>query len=297
MKTKIKDVFNISEAVSFVNVDIEGDVRVFIDPSFLENNLEVQNFDAKIAHQKVNSFFSIMLNYYRDGKKNEAVKMFTNSSEINAIGFGYSRNNRNGKGLSKEQVESFFDDLYSMKNLNDELLTNPSMFRIFMTGFDKDRFTDLLLPIFLKELNDYSLAEAKKYGLSVTNEKIEIGKFWNGKKFEVLEEKSVIYQGSLIVLVPFSICVTNYSATIERFVGQIIFPSKQNKYEDKMGSKITKKELKDDIRGNDDQDGYLKRYALNEIRENPDYIERYFEYMNMRGTKTRGTALTSDSDY
>jgi len=153
-KIPLKEYYNIKNDVSFVNAKINGDIKRFIDPSFLLM-MDVTNFDSKMASRKIRSFFTTVMSLYRKGQEKEALQLFTSFQENNAFGLGYALNSKKGRGLSEDMARKFFKQVYNLTELEQSgTLLDPAVYRLFIQDFDKDRFTDLITAIIGKELMD-----------------------------------------------------------------------------------------------------------------------------------------------
>lgn len=282
--------------INHVNTDLDGDIKVFIDPALL-NNLHVNNFDAITAKNKINSFFTTVINLYRSGKKNDAAKLFTNFSENNAFGLGYSHGGRKGKGLSTDMLIGFFDKLYSIEQFDTEELSNPALYQMYIHDFDKDRFTDLILTIISKELADFTVLEAIRLNIPLTKKLVNIGSFWDGQNFNPLTQKCILNNNHPVVLIPYRILTKKYAYSIENFLRNIILPIKQSNYkEQNNGNTITKRALLNEIHKDYPNRGYLKDYGLDKTLENPLLMRQYLSFIKTINTSAHSIPLASTDD-
>lgn len=295
-KLSIKEYFHVEGDVSFVNANIDGDVKCFIDPSFLPY-MNVAGFNSIVASQKIRGFFRRVLTLYKDGKKGEALKLFTSFQENNAFGLGYAFSTKKGRGLSEKMVMEFFDNLYNLAKLNANILSNPAIYQLFIRDFDKDRFTDLLTTIIGKELMDYSFFEAVEMGLPLSSSPMVLGKYWDGQQFKVLEGRCLMAYGSPIILVPFKLLTKKYAYTIERFLSNIIYPAKKAKYaEEHDGQEIKVAELKALAKKEFPERGYQKQYGVHEVIDNPNYLIQYLRFIETKGALAHSVPLLSCDD-
>lgn len=292
----LKEYYNIDHDVSFVNARINGDIKCFIDPAFLQV-MNVENFDAKKASKKVRSFFSRVLTLYTDGDKEEALKLFTAFQENNAFGLGYSLNAKRGRGLSKRMVMEFFDHLFTLSKLQHDVLLTPAIYQLFIRDFNKDRFTDLLTTIIAKELWDYSILEATDLKLPLSSSTSILGKYWDGHTFQQLIGRSLLVYGNPVILVPFSLLTKKYAYTIERFLSNVVYPAKQAKYADEHDGKIISvKELKKATRLAYPERGYLKSFGIDEVIKNPNYLVQFVYFINVQTATVHSVPLRSCDD-
>ncbi|MET3558995.1 hypothetical protein ABID29_002144 [Streptococcus rupicaprae] len=256
--------------MDFLDVDVETDVKLFVDPLLLPANLEKIIFD----------FIQTVYDKYSSGQKNEALGLFVYSKECNATHIGYSSGKSRGTGVSKEMLDQFFT--YVMKatdRLKEKLLT-PVSLPLFIKKFSKDRMSDLLISILKKELILFSLDQAKIHNLPISSRKAKF-EFWNIEKhqWDVFESYYVLdYVGKELILLPKTIVNRRFEVTPAKYIS-VIFSHLQTKeaYQDPDGSPFTKKKLRQLEISDSYKFNKEKEYILDTTGALPELFEEFYE--------------------
>jgi len=107
--------------LEFVDVDIEGDVRVYVDPRAL------RNIDSAWAAQCVSllqSFFSTVLEAIQSGDDERARTLLASLNEPNETRLGLSRDRARGHGMGRDLAEAMWKQLRNSRAVTTGLLTD-----------------------------------------------------------------------------------------------------------------------------------------------------------------------------
>ena len=96
---KISDLFGLKRSqheLDFVDVDIDSDTPLFLDPYFIAKNDFPFAYDARLS---LRSFFACLLNALKKNRIDEAKELFSHLGESNEVCLGFSKAKPQGKGM------------------------------------------------------------------------------------------------------------------------------------------------------------------------------------------------------
>jgi len=148
--------------LEFVDYDLSGDTRLFLDPYFIstQNN----NF-CNQANMIIKSFFNCLLLYLREGDYSKARNMLRHIGEFKDANLGLSEGQPKGKGIGSFYSEKLFKSLKKSKAVKTGLVEDIEDLAIFIEGIGKDRISDMLGNILKKLLIDYTIEQCNLYGI------------------------------------------------------------------------------------------------------------------------------------
>lgn len=210
---------------SYVDINLEKDMLLFIDPSRLKL-VDNSNFNAVKADLKVKNYYKEAIDSYRNGYKEKALQLIGHDGELSQLGFGYSQHDLNGNGATPKMLDKVFQKIVeSPKILEDGLTSEGIIFHLFTDNFGPDRFSDLNGSIIKQELVKFTQSIVKKYGLEVTE--VNLGKGYNmeSKRWETITADLPIgLNGKGVLLCPKEIAVESYDHSIEKYMSIAIYP-------------------------------------------------------------------------
>ncbi|KHD44343.1 hypothetical protein ACVRZD_03660 [Streptococcus hongkongensis] len=278
--------------LDFVNIQIDQDVELFLDPTKLHSTYLSPIFNNSIT--KLHSFFLEVYRIYIEYGESEVRKVLKFSSECNLIHLGYSRNGSRGTGASEDMLFNFFKNLTKFNESERKSLLHPASIAIFVPKFAEDRTSDFLVSILKKEIIEYTLEQAKIHNLEISPKKHNFGSYWAYPQLEWLEIENFYVTtstGKPVLLIPKCLVSQKYKFSTSDFVKIIIFPNKRNLdkykgingyYKNNSPKPATQKQLIDmEIRS-----PYLNRpdkwktYAMDQLLKNHNWYSEYFKNMN-----------------
>jgi hypothetical protein len=240
--------------IDFIDIVLNNDRKLFIDPCLIEiNNSEW----AKSAQIAINSYFKIFYQLYRNNSNRTLkIELFSHAHEINATKLGYG-NGRNGHAKTPEGLYDLFIDLESSikRNLN---MSHPIDLKLFINEFAEDCLSDMLTNILFLHLNNFTLEQCKKYGIktqdtnSLNNSKDYF--YWDvaSSSWHKYEGPCLLVNNELILLVPKVIVRRKFYYNISQYFSRVILENVQEERQvtNSEGKVIkpTKKSLKENIR-------------------------------------------------
>lgn len=267
----------------FVDVCLDKDNQVFIDPALLEM---AQDSWGKEANECLQSFFDEM---FCAMKKNCEQEVLCHSGEQNATKLGYGSTGVNGKGKTQTGLQ---DSLRGLKLLLGKIPTISKSVDIpvLVEGFAEDCMSDLITNILHEKLNQFTAAQMHKYEIP-SNGRVE---FWtwdrNQRSWVLVNKESWLYKGKEILMVPKNIVRSNYLFKAHQYLYSVIADRIR---EEKGWEKMSKKDVLDNIpRSKGDHWEYEEVIAYS-IKD-PETLTEY--HKRIPGFYNRANGMMDDDD-
>lgn len=261
----------------FVDIDLEKDNKLFIDPCLIE--VGTSRFCRKanrVMQDCMNSLVDLYKNHTNDSEK---LAFYDHMHELNYTKLGYG-NGRNGKAKT---AMGMLDTLKGLQELVDKNIhiSRPIDIPLMIEGFAEDCMSDMLTNILFKELNDFTLCQCEKYGLKRQKCRSKCY-YWDVDQHEWQEYSGdVLYlEGEIVLLVPKEIVRRSYYYNTEQYFRKIVLDriqSEKTEYnEDGKEIKPTKTELRDRLlRTHSD----VRAISVEKTIEIPELLDRHHEQM------------------
>lgn len=222
--------------LEFVDYDLDGDTRLFLDPYFIstQNN----NF-CNQANIIIKNFFNCLLFYLREGKHSKAQEMLIHIGEFKDANLGLSQGKPNGKGIGSFYSEQLFKSLKKSKAVKTGLVEDIEDLAIFIEGIGRDRMSDMLGNILKKLLIDYTIEQCNIYGIPL--QEAPSGYYWDieTNEWKNTYEKRLIINSKTYVLVPKFIVCYSVVYTPQNFIQHFALNFLQDEYL-RLGSSLIK---------------------------------------------------------
>lgn len=165
---KISDALGLEKnqfELDFVDVDIDGDLPLFIDPIYISKaNTPMINK----MYSTLNNFFEYLMDLINTGNITEARSIFMNLNEVNDIHLGLPKNESRGNGISEKYQKEIFDNILNTAKKHEGLLKQIQDIKIFVQGIDRDRISDMVSNIIKKELIEYTKQQCELNNIKLT---------------------------------------------------------------------------------------------------------------------------------
>ncbi|MGW4849435.1 hypothetical protein [Nocardia brasiliensis] len=267
----------------FVDVDIDRDTRLFIDPTVLASINEPWAHSCVSA---VQSFFQEVLDRIRAGKKEEAKNLLSFLSEDNSTRLGYSSRSQ-GSGVGDQLAEKFYDDLAGSSALASGLITDIEDTALLIDGVREDRISDVVTNIIRSQLADYTRTTAEFYGIPLKHN-VALPPYWDPvhKRWASRYYDVPIAGKGPILLVPKSIVRRLLVLDPGEYYRHYVLTYLQQQEEQSPLVRVLKDKRRGVTKGdvekkyrrihsNDGELGVTKRIALDATSRNPDLIAQY----------------------
>ena len=155
----IKEFWNITEDIEFVNIDIDkGDNQLFLDPYRILCNKKERYLDFSKA---IVTFFTTIVEEYRSGKEIE--DYFDHFNEISLTRFGYAKTFFKGKGTGAILTNELVNKIKIYLSDFPLLLEGLEDITIFIEGIKDDRISDMTTAICLEQLESFTMKQCELY--------------------------------------------------------------------------------------------------------------------------------------
>ena len=232
----------------FIDVDLDKDNMLFIDPCLIE--VGMSNFCRK-ANRVMQDCMDHLVSLYRDHSDDrEKLAFYDHMHELNYTRLGYG-NGRNGKAKTAWGMIQTLRGLQELVDKNIRI-SKPIDIPIMIKGFAEDCMSDMLTNILFKELNSFTLKQCEKYGLTKQRCREECY-YWdkNCHEWRRYHGEVLYIDDQLILMVPKEIVRRSYYYNTEQYFRRIVLERlQQDKTEyDSNGKEIkpTKQELKKEL--------------------------------------------------
>ena len=298
------------EDFDFVDIKLNKDTELFLNPSLIEGNAEIksnlQEWMIK-SNKIIDSFFRTLFEAYRNNEISLIKKLLGCAHEPNETNLGLSSKRPNGKGNTEKGLINIFKD---MKNLLEKgLIENNMDTCVFIKEFAEDGMSDLITNILRKQLYEFTVSECSNYGIDLSDDKYEIGHYWNEMQCEwellVGPVLKCSEKRGFILLVPKTIVSHSYKYSIGEYLSKKILEDIQER-ELQKGSNLCRERIlkngrkklykpskklviKEILMGEKH-----KQYAIDYTIKNKSLIEEFRD--EMRKANKKGKNIMSDKN-
>lgn len=194
---KLYRYFQIKEKVEFVNVKLEKDNRIFIDPYLLKKQ---ETALQRIAYEQVTDYLQKLIECANTGNDKKARKLVRHLVERPETRIGYSRKNINGLSIGKNGGQKLYEVIKEKKEQIEDIFDCA----ILLEKVGEDKISDMIITILSVELIRYTQEQCEQY--RIPTETVELkGKVWNTEKeswIPVVTELPVDEERQPIIFLP-----------------------------------------------------------------------------------------------
>jgi hypothetical protein len=148
--------------LDFVDVHLEKDNRLFVDPFALGQRLDNWSHEASLT---VGTFFQEVVTRIKNGEDDLALELLMYLHEPNETRLGYSKKRPKGAGLGAEQAEEVFDALKTSSAVRTGFITSLEETELMIKGIGRDKISDLTTNIIRTHLIEYTESQCELYGI------------------------------------------------------------------------------------------------------------------------------------
>jgi len=208
----------------FVNVRVDWDNKLFIDPTRIE--AETDSFSAE-CDSIILGFFNTILDLFENNKVEEARSNLVYSGESNEIFLGYTEGFPEGAGNSEDGLNKIFHHIHTNDLIARGLIGRIEDLHVFIDDFGSDRMSDLIASLIKGKLIDYTISQCEKYG--IVRDYNLTKKYWNhiDNRWEEISEVVPSIKGPSgvdypVVLIPKRYTVSSYLYDANKYWEKVI---------------------------------------------------------------------------
>lgn len=202
-------------SLSFVDVKIDGDVRLFVSPRAIRQ-LPTQWGSRCVSLMQ--SFFGAVLDHILKGRHSEAEMLLRVLKEPNETHLGLSKGKSQGRGLGSESANDVWKALATSKAAKSGLLKDLEDATLMIRGISLDMISDIATNIIRGPLIDYTQEVCRSYEISM-DDQVDSGPVWNPQKksWQSGFVQLPVPRGDKLLLVPKTIVRTTIDYDIEKY--------------------------------------------------------------------------------
>lgn len=269
--------------LEFVDVDIQGDTRVFVDPRAFRF---IDSAWSRECTSLLQNFFDTVLQAIRSNDHAKARYLLASLSEPNETHLGLSKGRAQGRGMGTELARDVWSSISRSRAVASGLIEDLEDTVLFVEGIGFDIVSDITTNIIRSQLIEFTHDVADYYGIPMTRD-VGSGQIWNRQQRKWTQqytELPVTSHGPL-VLVPKSIVRRNQTFDPGEYYNHYVLPQLEQDELQRQSSlvevlrsgrrRVTKKRLKAKY-------GQGKRVNLETTLTHPDLLDEYRSAKNVR---------------
>ena len=277
---KISEIFNLKATqyqLDFVDVDINKDYPLYIDPFLISN---INNSWAVEANIVLKSFFSEFKEAMINGDYEKVKYLFSYVSEPKETCLGTnSVGTDRGKGVSTGNTDEIISSIIKSKAIENKLVQNIEDMRIFVDGIDRDKTSDIVTNIIRKKLIEYTNEQCDFWGIPM--EKGESLPYWDvdDNRWVYSDERLLIVENKEILLIPKAIVSRMSVYSSDKYKWYYIVEQERRFHLQRRSEIVHYKTLKSGeqkpVLYKKEVDQYIKKEIEESYIGNKDYIRQY----------------------
>lgn len=283
-----KIIENTHEKLDFVNVNLNNDNLLFIDPCLIEGlNDEWGNQASKVMA----SFFDEFYKAYQSKNLDLKMQLLKYAGEQNGTHLGYGKG-YNGKGNT---AKGLIEDFKPLEKLIEEINTIGVVqdLPVFIPGFAEDGLSDLLTNVLHEELRKFTNDQMKKHNVQPNGDISFYSWDIKNKTWKKSTYSCYFYQGIEVLLVPKKIVRKNYLFGTTQYLNRIILERvrEEENWYDSDDKPIPKTEIRKNIQKVNQHWEY--DYAIKYSMRHSVALEEYHDKMPKYYIEN-GSSMTDD---
>lgn len=238
---RVSEFYNLNRTqatLDFVDVDIENDTAVYIDPGAIR---VLPDDWAKQSLEMISTFFHSVVDALQQGDQARVRELLIRLQEPNETHFGLSKGKSRGRGLGPFLVGKICNNLTMSKAARTGILEDLEDTALFVDKIGKDIVSDITTNVIRGMLISYTQSVCKMYGIPL-EEGIYSGLAWDPQRREWCEEytKLPVAKEKPLLLVPKAIVRYDLYLTKAEYFRKYLAPSLRDEELDNPASKLVK---------------------------------------------------------
>lgn len=206
--------------LDFVDVDIQNDVRLYVNPRALR--ILPSSWGAECV-SLIQNFFGTILSLIRQGKNQEAINLLRSLREPNETHLGLSKGRSRGRGLGTKSANDVWASFTKSKAVQSGLLKDLEDTVLLIDGISVDIVSDIVTNIIRGPLISFTQETAKRYQIPLV-ENVDSGPIWSPqeKKWGSKYVKLPVTTAGKLLLVPKIIVRQNMDYDVDQYYRHFI---------------------------------------------------------------------------
>ncbi|HAO5665498.1 TPA: hypothetical protein IP875_001398 [Listeria monocytogenes] len=202
---KISEICNLNRnqnELDFVDIDVDNDMPLFLDPYFLSIRTDRWSLSA---HRTLENFFQYMLHLFKNNKIDEAQQNFR-FTEPSETCLGLSKSGTQGKSIGDGDATKLFKYIIDSGVMDSGLVSHVNDIKIFVDNISHDKISDLTTNVIRKHLIQYTQNQCQLHNIELTRS-IATKEYWDihSKTWINSYEDMLVINYKPILLIPKSI--------------------------------------------------------------------------------------------
>jgi len=221
--------------LDFVDVDVTGDVRVFLDP----RAIRLLHTDwGEQCRELLTTFFSEVLAAIKAGNPGRVRRLLSRLREPNETHLGFSVGTARGHGLGHGSGESVADALSASRAARTGLLRDLEDSVLLVPGVGRDIVSDITTNVLRGPLIAYTQAQASYHG--IPTQEVASGPVWHPAtaQWEEAFTQLPVGNGHRLILVPKALVRIQMDFDAGEYYGNYLIPVLQQEELDRPGSEL-----------------------------------------------------------
>ncbi len=156
------DIDRTQAELDFVDIPLDTDMRVFIDPYAVA---VTKSPWCQMAHDLACNFFQCVLDRLREGDRDGALSLLSHLPEDNRTRLGYSKNDPQGTGFGNDRAGPFLDALQSSEAFQTGQIEDIEDTALFVERVGFDMVSDMMTNVLRELLVSYTLEQCAVLGI------------------------------------------------------------------------------------------------------------------------------------
>lgn len=220
---RVSDYFALGRAqpeLDFVDVDVVGDLRVFLDPRALR--LLPTDWGHHCVYL-IQSYFQAVLDALHASRTSEGLRLLGRLREPNETHLGLSADEARGRALGPLSAQNLWDALASSEAAKTGLLEDLEDTILMVEGISSDIVSDITTNVIREPLILYTQMACDTYGIPLVDD-VDSGPLWNpdALDWENRHERLPMANGRKLLLVPKAIVRQSMEYDVDEYYRDFI---------------------------------------------------------------------------